>query len=378
MKSMAPGWRLCTRIAFEPERPLCAMLFPQGKGQREARHLTIVFPEHAGWGWVLPDARSLLATVTYLDQTLARPIIDSPDLVAHQLLTDLTLDQPTSWLRSSPIDLHNVHSTDGATLSMMESIRDFVWMRPLTLVEQRQRYLHKYKHISSYLEACTAVQLGAGAPEFSSTGRAYDGIRPGIWRVHAEQAGSIFDGKKLPYFLDGSGSARLRSIAALTSATVCTCGRVITGHNHMNCLNGGQRPCGRLLNACTRKATNMSMEEQMLLIPLNCLQSSVWLSWQKEKTMEDGLDPTGGCILLDAAVPFCLPTWHVSRERDLCQYWWTRMRSGSYLMIPIRSRQFPGSGLLTDGGDFLLVIKFHFPSQMKSKPSSGQPNLLIR
>src|SRR5205809_3555041 len=89
----------------EPDRPLCALFLPKGNGQREVRRLSFVFPEHAGWGWVLPDARSLLATVTYLDQTLARPVIDAPDLVAHQMLTDLTLDQPTSWLRSSPLDL---------------------------------------------------------------------------------------------------------------------------------------------------------------------------------------------------------------------------------------------------------------------------------
>jgi hypothetical protein len=189
--------------ATEPDRPLCALLFPKGKGQQEACRLTIVFPEHAGWSWMLPDARSLLATVTYLNQTLARPVIDSPDLVAHQLLTDLTLDQPSSWLRSSEIDLHNLHGRDGDTLSMMESIRDFVWMRPLTLMEQRQRYLHKYKHISLFLEACITTRLGAGVPEFSSTGRAYDSVRPGIWRVDVEQAGSIFDGKKLPYFLNG-------------------------------------------------------------------------------------------------------------------------------------------------------------------------------
>jgi hypothetical protein len=130
------------------------------------------------------------------------PVTDSPDLVAHQLLTDLTLDQATSWLRSSSIDLRNLHSRDAGTPSLMENIGDLVWMRPLTLMEQRQRYLHKYNHISPYLEACTAVLLGAGAPEFTSTGRAFDGIRPGIWRVDVEQAGSIFDGKKLPHFLD--------------------------------------------------------------------------------------------------------------------------------------------------------------------------------
>ncbi|HEX9132207.1 MAG TPA: hypothetical protein VF844_07935, partial [Ktedonobacteraceae bacterium] len=187
----------------EPDRPLSALLWPKGSGQGEARHLAFVFPEHAGWGWVLSDARSLLATVTYLDQTLARPVIDPPDLVAHQLLTDLTLDQPASWLRSTPLDLRTLSRRDGATTSMTEYARDLVWMRPLTLVEQRQRYLHKYIHISPYLEACTAIRLGAGAPEFSSNGRAYDGIRPGIWRVQAEQAGSIFDGKRLPHCLDG-------------------------------------------------------------------------------------------------------------------------------------------------------------------------------
>src|SRR6266581_5829375 len=125
----------------EPDRPLCALLLPKGNGQREVRRLTFVFSEHAGWDWVLPDARSLLATVTYLEQVLARPLVDSPDLVAHQLLTDLTLDQPTSWLRSSPVDLYTLHSGGGTAIPVMESTQDVVWMRPLTLVEQRQRYL---------------------------------------------------------------------------------------------------------------------------------------------------------------------------------------------------------------------------------------------
>src|SRR5436309_10425767 len=88
----------------EPTRPLCALFWPKGSGRQEGRRLALVFPEHAGWGWTLSDARSLLATVTYLDQVLAWPVSDSPDLVAHQLLTELTRDQPTSWLRSSSVD----------------------------------------------------------------------------------------------------------------------------------------------------------------------------------------------------------------------------------------------------------------------------------
>ena len=134
----------------EPSRPICALLWPKGSSHREERRLTFVFPEQAGWDWVLPDARSLLATVTYLDQTLAWPVIDSPDLVAHRLLTDLTLDQPASRLQSSPVDLRILSSSDGTPIPVTESARDLVWVRPLSRVEQHQRYLHKYTHLSRY------------------------------------------------------------------------------------------------------------------------------------------------------------------------------------------------------------------------------------
>jgi hypothetical protein len=187
----------------DPTRPICVLLWPKGSGQREDRRLAFVFPEQAGWNWTLPDARSLLATVTYLDQTVARPVIDSPDLVAHRMLTDLTFDQSPSWLQSPGVDLHTLSASDGTTIPILESARDLVWMRPLTRVEQHQRYLHKYTHLSRDLEACLTVHLGAGAPQYSANGRACDDSRPGIWRVSAERAGSLFDGKRLPSCLDG-------------------------------------------------------------------------------------------------------------------------------------------------------------------------------
>jgi hypothetical protein len=187
----------------EPTRPLSALLWPKGSSQWETRRLLFVFPEHAGWDWALPDAKSLLATVTYVEQALARPVIDSANLVAHQLLTDLTPDQPASWLRSSPVDAYTLRSGGGTAIPLMETARDLVWIRSLTLEEQRQKYLHKYTHLSRNLEACMTVQLGTGAPQYSSNGRAYDGVRPGIWRVHTEPAGSVFDGKRLPSCMDG-------------------------------------------------------------------------------------------------------------------------------------------------------------------------------
>ena len=186
----------------EPTRPLSALIWPKGGGQREARRLTLVFPENAGWGWTLADARSLLATVSYLDMVLPRSTVDSPALVAHQLLTDLTHDSFTTSFSSSSLDISARSSSDGTPIPMMESARDVAWMRPLTWMEQRQKYLHKYTHLSHYLEASRTVRLGIGAPQYSANGQACDGNRPGIWRISAEPAGSIFDGKRLPGSLD--------------------------------------------------------------------------------------------------------------------------------------------------------------------------------
>ncbi len=128
----------------QSDRPACALLWPKGSNPQADRRLIVVFPEHAGWNWKLPDTTSLLATVTYLEQLLARPVIDGPTLVAHQLLTELALNQSTSWFRSSPVDLDILRSADGTPIPLQAQSRDLVWMRPLTLVEQRQKYLHKY------------------------------------------------------------------------------------------------------------------------------------------------------------------------------------------------------------------------------------------
>ncbi len=184
-------------------RPSCALLWPREGGLRTGRRLALVFPEHADWGWVLPDAKSLLATVTYLDQVLGRPVIESPALVAHQVLTELTGQEPTTVLGSCPVDLYRLPTSDGMPLPILECARDLVWKRPLTLQEQRERYLHHYTHLSLALQVATSLPLGAGAPQPSRTGRAYDGRHPGLWRVEAERAGSLFDGRQLPSCLEG-------------------------------------------------------------------------------------------------------------------------------------------------------------------------------
>jgi hypothetical protein len=187
----------------EPTRPIHALFWPREPHQREARRLALAFPEYAGWGWELTDARSLLATVSYLEQVLTRSVTGSPDLLAHELLNDLTHDAAVSPLGSSQVDLYALSDGGAMPVLLRECARDVVWMRPLTVMEQHQRYVHKYVHLSWHLQAAIGAPLGEGAPQYSASGRAYNGVRPGIWRAHAERAGSVFDGKQLPSGLDG-------------------------------------------------------------------------------------------------------------------------------------------------------------------------------
>ena len=199
-----PYWTTVVHPApNNPVRPSSVLFWPREGSLRPGRRLALAFPEYAGWGWMLSDAKSLLATVTYLDQVLGRPLIDTPELVTHQLLTEQTLDQATMSLRSSSPDLYHLPTSEGTYLPILEQAHDLAWRRALTLQEQRERYLHKYTHLSLSLQAATSTSLGAGEPQHSPTGRAYDGHRPGLWRVEAEPAGSLFDGRRLPSCLEG-------------------------------------------------------------------------------------------------------------------------------------------------------------------------------
>jgi hypothetical protein len=132
----------------EPSKPIHAHLWPRERNQRQARRLVLAFPEYAGWGWELTDARSLLATVSYLHQVLTRSVTDSPDLLAHELLNDLTHGATVSPLGSSPVDLYTLSRSGATPVPLRECARDVMWMRPLSVMEQRQRYVHKYVHLS--------------------------------------------------------------------------------------------------------------------------------------------------------------------------------------------------------------------------------------
>jgi hypothetical protein len=195
-------WSILSRAGVDkPGRAARILFLPKDNGPRQTRQLVLLFPEYAGWDWKLSNMHSLLATVSYLEQVLERPLADASEQVARQLLSDLTRDGPLAAFRASAGNAGTLCDREGNPIPLWEYMRDMAWMRPLNRGEQRGRYLHKYTHLSLSLQAALRVLLGGGAAQHSVNGRAYDGARPGIWRVHAEAAGSVFNGKQLPGML---------------------------------------------------------------------------------------------------------------------------------------------------------------------------------
>lgn len=205
LEGARPAWTMLIHAdPHEPTRPVCAWFWSGSNGEPPGRRLALAFPEQAGWGWRLTDTTGLLATVTYLDQVLARPVIDHPDRLALQLLTELTRDQSMKLLRSSSLDLTALVDSHGNSILWNAGESEISWIRPLTLLEQRQKYLHKYTHGFRSLQAAQGLLLGVGAPQHDPTGRRYDGKNPGLWRVQVERVGSVFDGIRLPAGIDGA------------------------------------------------------------------------------------------------------------------------------------------------------------------------------
>src|SRR2546421_3385377 len=131
-----------TSSQLDPQRPVYAQVWRKLPAGRQGPILSLTFPEYAGWNWQLPDAATLLATLTYLEHTLGTSVSYSPRQLALDLLKSMTIDANPSWTRPPTIDLHTLATRDGQILPIRESAQPVIWMRPLTVTEWRMNYLH--------------------------------------------------------------------------------------------------------------------------------------------------------------------------------------------------------------------------------------------
>src|SRR5579884_2037769 len=137
-------WEVIVRSSpVDSTCPVYAQVWRKLLAGRQGPILSLTFPEYAGWDWRLPDAASLLATLTYLEHTLGTSISYSPEQLALDLLKGLVIEAKPSWTCPPIIDLHSLPTRDSQVVPIRASARPVIWMRPLTITEWRMKYLHK-------------------------------------------------------------------------------------------------------------------------------------------------------------------------------------------------------------------------------------------
>src|SRR5947209_9063573 len=76
---------------LDPTHPIFASIYRKLPIGRQGPVLSLLFPEYGRWGWQLPDALTLLATITYLEQVLDVVVPCSPEQLPPHLLNRFCL-----------------------------------------------------------------------------------------------------------------------------------------------------------------------------------------------------------------------------------------------------------------------------------------------
>lgn len=163
----------------------------------EKRHedrIQVGMSEWHYWPWTVDRPRTLLGTVTYLQNNLGVPIEWSP---AHVGLDFIRLKQGHnwSWFQPCKIDLEDCYEA----FQYGNTCKEFHWHHRGELPPGK--YILKRDKNSAHPAACTGINLGEGDPEFIQPAMVagfYDGRRPGFWRVDYSRGQSLFDGVRAP------------------------------------------------------------------------------------------------------------------------------------------------------------------------------------
>lgn len=124
------------------------------------REVHLGYAEHnTAWGlYEVASPVLLLAILSYLEDTLGRPIQYKPNTLGKHLMQDLNKGERANWIR--PIDLSDFE------MVRITKVVDVRWKRPLTEQEmQLLTHLIGADKNSQYPAGCTSVLLGSGQPE---------------------------------------------------------------------------------------------------------------------------------------------------------------------------------------------------------------------
>lgn len=175
--------------------PMFGRVWLKGASDKEGRTVKIGFPEHGRWEWdEEKNALNLLGAIHYLQSELQIPVEWSAGHMATEQVKMLNRRaKRQEWTREATIDLKS--------LPFNKSARDLIWKTERLAGLETGLYLHQFDKNSSYLAACTGVQVGAGDPVHVTDTTEMDCNLPGIYRVTFNVASSIFDGQTLPLII---------------------------------------------------------------------------------------------------------------------------------------------------------------------------------
>lgn len=165
----------------------------------EKRHedrIQVGLSEWHYWPWKVDRPRTLLGTVTYLQNGLGVPVEWSP---AHVGLDFLRLKNQQTWQWFTPLKINIEEQWPGFKYG--NTCKEIHWRLRGELPPGK--YIFKVDGNSKHPAACTGVNLGEGDPEFFSGAMIaafYDGKKPGFWEVEINPQQSIFDGLRAPAY----------------------------------------------------------------------------------------------------------------------------------------------------------------------------------
>lgn len=171
------------------------------EGQRHEDARYVAFPEFSGWPWREDsNPKTLLATLTYLEDALGMPLEWSAAHMSLQYVRKLNLERWGWW---QPLTTDLEQGTPG--FSYEKVAREINWQSPgqAESIQQDARFLVKIDCNSAYAAAMIGLKIGEGNPKWTCQGATaydYDGKRPGFWLVRLEQGNSPWNGQQLPRF----------------------------------------------------------------------------------------------------------------------------------------------------------------------------------
>lgn len=196
-----PGWNI-TATYDGTKQEHYSYISARRNDQRHDDHVEIGFPEFSRWPWKTSSSRakSLLATVLYLEDALGFPLAWTPAHASLDYIRKMN-EARWSWLEPMTLDL------ESKGFSYAEDIaKELHWPtkgQEIAIPAGATHFI-RVDGNSAYAAGMTGLNVGQGNPKWCALeedGAEYDRKRPGIWCVQVFPevcAGNPWNGKILP------------------------------------------------------------------------------------------------------------------------------------------------------------------------------------